>query len=219
MVQGAGFAFIGPARQAFIGDLVDRNAIGNAVVLQQLSMNSTRSLALRPPAPSSGSPSSAWPASISSPHSASSSRRSPCSRLPPGYLKPRENKVSLMADPRRWRALREEPAVDRPPHPHFVRRHHGLASPTSRSCPRWRRRSSTLAAADSAFSSRSAPSAQSSPPSSWPHTPKTSACGPPSRSSPSPLAAPLSASASHRTSGSASSPWRPSAVSPAASRA
>jgi MFS family permease len=41
-VQGAGFAFIGPARQAFIGDLVDRNAIGNAVVLQQLSMNSTR---------------------------------------------------------------------------------------------------------------------------------------------------------------------------------
>ena len=42
VVQGAGFAFVGPARQAFIGDLVDRNAIGNAVVLQQLSMNSTR---------------------------------------------------------------------------------------------------------------------------------------------------------------------------------
>ncbi len=42
VVQGAGFAFIGPARQAFIGDLVDRGAIGNAVVLQQLSMNSTR---------------------------------------------------------------------------------------------------------------------------------------------------------------------------------
>lgn len=41
-VQGAGFAFIGPARQAFIGDLVDRHAIGNAVVLQQLSMNSSR---------------------------------------------------------------------------------------------------------------------------------------------------------------------------------
>ncbi len=41
-VQGAGFAFIGPARQAFIGDLVDRQAIGNAVVLQQLSMNSSR---------------------------------------------------------------------------------------------------------------------------------------------------------------------------------
>ncbi|MCL6644926.1 MAG: MFS transporter [Dehalococcoidia bacterium] len=42
VVQGAGFAFIGPARQAFIGDLVGRDAIGNAVVLQQLSMNSTR---------------------------------------------------------------------------------------------------------------------------------------------------------------------------------
>jgi predicted MFS family arabinose efflux permease len=41
-VQGAGFAFIGPARQAFIGDLVGRDSIGNAVVLQQLSMNSTR---------------------------------------------------------------------------------------------------------------------------------------------------------------------------------
>jgi MFS family permease len=41
-VQGAGFAFVGPARQAFIGDLVDRASIGNAVVLQQLSMNSTR---------------------------------------------------------------------------------------------------------------------------------------------------------------------------------
>lgn len=42
VVQGAGFAFIGPARQAFISDLVGREAIGNAVVLQQLSMNSTR---------------------------------------------------------------------------------------------------------------------------------------------------------------------------------
>ncbi|MFN0096106.1 MAG: MFS transporter [Dehalococcoidia bacterium] len=42
VVQGAGFAFIGPARQAFIGDLVGREALGNAVVLQQLSMNSTR---------------------------------------------------------------------------------------------------------------------------------------------------------------------------------
>ncbi len=42
VVQGAGFAFVGPARQAFIGDLVGRDAIGNAVVLQQLSMNSTR---------------------------------------------------------------------------------------------------------------------------------------------------------------------------------
>lgn len=44
VVQGAGFSFIGPARQAFISDLVDREAIGNAVVLQQLSMNSTRVL-------------------------------------------------------------------------------------------------------------------------------------------------------------------------------
>ena len=42
VVQGAGFAFVGPARQAFIGDLVGRESIGNAVVLQQLSMNSTR---------------------------------------------------------------------------------------------------------------------------------------------------------------------------------
>ena len=42
VVQGAGFAFIGPARQAFIGDLVGKESIGNAVVLQQLSMNSTR---------------------------------------------------------------------------------------------------------------------------------------------------------------------------------
>jgi len=41
-IQGAGFAFIGPARQAFIGDLVGRDRVGNAVVLQQLSMNSTR---------------------------------------------------------------------------------------------------------------------------------------------------------------------------------
>ena len=44
VVQGAGFAFIGPARQAFISDLVERDSIGNAVVLQQLSMNSTRVL-------------------------------------------------------------------------------------------------------------------------------------------------------------------------------
>lgn len=42
VVQGAAFAFVGPARQAFISDLVGREAIGNAVVLQQLSMNSTR---------------------------------------------------------------------------------------------------------------------------------------------------------------------------------
>lgn len=42
VVQGVSFAFIGPARQAFIGDLVGKHALGNAVVLQQLSMNSTR---------------------------------------------------------------------------------------------------------------------------------------------------------------------------------
>lgn len=42
VVQGAGFAFIGPARQAFITDLVSREHVSNAVVLQQLSMNSTR---------------------------------------------------------------------------------------------------------------------------------------------------------------------------------
>lgn len=42
VVQGAGFSFVGPARQAFIGELVSREHIGNAVVLQQLSMNSTR---------------------------------------------------------------------------------------------------------------------------------------------------------------------------------
>lgn len=42
VVQGAGFAFVGPARQAFIGDLVGREHLGNAVVLQQMSMNSTR---------------------------------------------------------------------------------------------------------------------------------------------------------------------------------
>jgi MFS family permease len=42
VVQGAGFSFIGPARQAFISDLVTREQLPNAVVLQQLSMNSTR---------------------------------------------------------------------------------------------------------------------------------------------------------------------------------
>ncbi len=42
VVQGAGFSFIGPARQAFISDLVTREQLSNAVVLQQLSMNSTR---------------------------------------------------------------------------------------------------------------------------------------------------------------------------------
>jgi MFS family permease len=41
-VQGAGFAFVGPARAAYIGDLVRREQMGNAIVLQQLSMNGTR---------------------------------------------------------------------------------------------------------------------------------------------------------------------------------
>lgn len=40
--QGVGFAFMGPARNAFIGTLVGREAVGNAIVLQQLSMNGTR---------------------------------------------------------------------------------------------------------------------------------------------------------------------------------
>ncbi len=42
VVQGAGFAFVGPARQAYIAELVPKESLGNAVVLQQLSMNSTR---------------------------------------------------------------------------------------------------------------------------------------------------------------------------------
>jgi MFS family permease len=58
-VQGAGFAFIGPARQAFIGDLVERRSIGNAVVLQQLSMNSTRVIG-----PSLAGRSSRWRSSV-----------------------------------------------------------------------------------------------------------------------------------------------------------
>jgi MFS family permease len=41
-IQGAAFSFVGPTRQAFLGDLLERDRIGNAVVLQQLSMNSTR---------------------------------------------------------------------------------------------------------------------------------------------------------------------------------
>jgi MFS family permease len=42
LVTGIGFAFIGPARQAYIGDLVPARLMGNAVVLQQASMNGTR---------------------------------------------------------------------------------------------------------------------------------------------------------------------------------
>jgi MFS family permease len=41
-IQGAAFAFNGPARQAFVSELVGQERVGNAVVLQQLSMNSTR---------------------------------------------------------------------------------------------------------------------------------------------------------------------------------
>ena len=42
VLQGAGFSFLGPARMAFTGELVGRERLGNAVVLQQMSMNGTR---------------------------------------------------------------------------------------------------------------------------------------------------------------------------------
>lgn len=42
VLTGTAFAFIGPARQAFIGDLVPGQLMGNAIVLQQASMNGTR---------------------------------------------------------------------------------------------------------------------------------------------------------------------------------
>lgn len=41
-VQAASFAFLGPARMAFTSELVGRKRLGNAVVLQQMSMNGTR---------------------------------------------------------------------------------------------------------------------------------------------------------------------------------
>ncbi len=41
-VTGVAFSFIGPARQAFIGDLVPAHLMGNAIVLQQANMNGTR---------------------------------------------------------------------------------------------------------------------------------------------------------------------------------
>jgi MFS family permease len=44
VMTGTAFAFIGPARQAFIGDLVPNDLMGNAIVLQQMSMNGTRVL-------------------------------------------------------------------------------------------------------------------------------------------------------------------------------
>ena len=42
VLTGTAFSFIGPARQAFIGDLVPEELMGNATVLQQASMNGTR---------------------------------------------------------------------------------------------------------------------------------------------------------------------------------
>ncbi len=41
-VQAAGFAIFGPARISFTSELVDRRALPNAVILSQISMNSTR---------------------------------------------------------------------------------------------------------------------------------------------------------------------------------
>jgi MFS family permease len=41
-VTGIAFAFIGPARQAFTGDLVPPHLLGNAIVLQQANANGTR---------------------------------------------------------------------------------------------------------------------------------------------------------------------------------
>jgi MFS family permease len=42
VATGASFSFIGPARQAFIGDLVPPRLMGNAIILQQANMNGTR---------------------------------------------------------------------------------------------------------------------------------------------------------------------------------
>ncbi|MBK7126597.1 MAG: MFS transporter [Dehalococcoidia bacterium] len=98
VVQGAGFAFIGPARQAFIGDLVDRNAIGNAVVLQQLSMNSTRVIG---PSLAGAFIGIAF-VGVAGVYFVTTLgfilATITMLRLPPGYPKPRENKVSPMAD-------------------------------------------------------------------------------------------------------------------------
>ncbi|MBK5222330.1 MAG: MFS transporter [Acidimicrobiia bacterium] len=41
-VQAVAFAFLGPSRMAFTSELVGRQRLGNAVVLQQMSMNGTR---------------------------------------------------------------------------------------------------------------------------------------------------------------------------------
>jgi len=45
LVMGLGFAFMGPARQAWVAELVDRPVIPNAVALQQLAMNVSQVLA------------------------------------------------------------------------------------------------------------------------------------------------------------------------------
>lgn len=42
VAQAASFAFLGPSRMAFTGELVGRKLLSNAVVLQQMSMNGTR---------------------------------------------------------------------------------------------------------------------------------------------------------------------------------
>lgn len=41
-VMGAVFAFIGPARQAWIGEIVEDDEMGNAIAMQQVGMTSTR---------------------------------------------------------------------------------------------------------------------------------------------------------------------------------
>ena len=42
VLQGVGFSFLGPARMAFTGELVGKERLANAIVLQQMSMNGTR---------------------------------------------------------------------------------------------------------------------------------------------------------------------------------
>jgi MFS family permease len=42
VVQGTAFSFLGPTRMAFTGEIVGRDLLPNAIVLQQMSMNSTR---------------------------------------------------------------------------------------------------------------------------------------------------------------------------------
>lgn len=42
VVQGTAFSFLGPTRMAFTGELVGRDLLPNAIVLQQMSMNGTR---------------------------------------------------------------------------------------------------------------------------------------------------------------------------------